>query len=102
MQLPGFNFTLDETSRWTRSAACAEEGAPYMFPHEQDHKGIQAAKDTCAVCPVRALCLGEALDRGEGFGIWGGLTSDERRAMRRRAARKGITADDTAALDKTA
>ena len=41
------------------------------------------AKAICARCPVRDACLAYALDTGEAFGVWGGLTEDERRAMLR-------------------
>ena len=103
MKITGFEFAVPETSRWTRSAACAEDGVAPMFPHEQDVKGIQYAKEICARCPVRALCLNEALERGESFGVWGGLDSSERRALKRRTARKGaLTADESTALDAAA
>jgi WhiB family transcriptional regulator, redox-sensing transcriptional regulator len=36
----------------------------------------------CRDCPVRVLCLDWALEHGVDFGIWGGLTEDERRALR--------------------
>ena len=41
------------------------------------------AKAVCARCPVRDACLAYALDTGEVYGVWGGLSEDERRAMRR-------------------
>lgn len=40
------------------------------------------ARRICAACPVRDECLDVALDRGEDFGMWGGLTPAERRALR--------------------
>jgi len=40
----------------------------------------------CAGCAVRAECLQEALDRGERFGVWGGLSEGERRALAARLA----------------
>lgn len=30
-------------------------------------------------CPIRELCLQYALDSGQKFGVWGGMTSDERK-----------------------
>ncbi len=44
----------------------------------------QAAKQVCLPCPVRAQCLAEALDRRIEFGVWGGMTERERRALLRR------------------
>jgi hypothetical protein len=37
----------------------------------------------CAACEVRAECLRQALDRGERFGVWGGLSLRERRVLER-------------------
>ncbi len=33
---------------------------------------VEAAKALCLDCPVRALCLDGALERGEPWGVWGG------------------------------
>lgn len=41
------------------------------------------AKAVCAVCPVRDACLETALGRPERYGIFGGLTEAERRAILR-------------------
>ena len=46
---------------------------------------IAAAKAVCARCPVISACLMSALGRDE-KGVWGGLSEDERSAIRRRAA----------------
>ena len=37
-----------------------------------------------AACPVRAECLAEALDNEIEWGVWGGLTERERRALLRK------------------
>lgn len=39
---------------------------------------IARAKSICAQCPVRAVCLSEALMAAEDWGIWGGYTRPER------------------------
>lgn len=41
------------------------------------------AKAVCAGCVVRDDCLEYALANGEKFGIWGGTSERERRALRR-------------------
>jgi WhiB family redox-sensing transcriptional regulator len=43
------------------------------------------AKAVCESCPVRAECLNHAVRAGERYGVWGGLTSDERLAWRQTA-----------------
>lgn len=48
---------------------------------------IEEAKAVCRRCPLQESCLQGALDRGEPAGVWGGLSEDERRSMKRRAAR---------------
>ena len=38
----------------------------------------------CTGCPVRLECLADALDNRMDFGVWGGMTERERRALLRR------------------
>ena len=83
---------------WTREAACAKPGAPGMFPNGLDDVGINAAKDTCALCPVSDYCLREALERGEQHGVWGGLMADERTQIRRNRTRRDNKAAKRARL----
>jgi WhiB family transcriptional regulator, redox-sensing transcriptional regulator len=46
------------------------------------------AAAVCSQCPVRAKCLGYAVDRPEGYGFWGGMGEEERRRERRRRLRR--------------
>ena len=49
---------------------------------------IEEAKDVCHTrCPVIDQCLQWALDTRQDSGVWGGVSEDERRRMKRRAAR---------------
>src|SRR5512147_639860 len=43
-----------------------------------------STKAICRLCPVRYECLADALDNRIDFGVWGGMTERERRAMLRR------------------
>lgn len=39
---------------------------------------IKVAKNLCAQCPIQKECLEYAVEAGEEWGIWGGLTAKER------------------------
>ena len=66
---------------WMAQARC--RGAPVVvfFP---DDRSIERARATCALCAVTDACLDYAMRRREPHGIWGGLTSHERAALRRK------------------
>jgi len=53
---------------------------------------IDEAKQVCARCKVSQACLQWALESGQDSGVWGGLSEDERRALKRRGARVGASA----------
>ena len=42
------------------------------------------AMKLCRDCPIIAECLAGAIENREKFGVWGGLTETQRRALRRR------------------
>lgn len=69
----------DRPAGWRDLALCAQTDPELFFP---DRGGTSApAKQVCARCPVRAECLQDALDRGERFGVWGGMSERERRNL---------------------
>lgn len=76
-----------EATEWVNYGACTAPGAPSMFPSEGDKHGIDLAKDVCDECSVVVECLFTALARGEQWGIWGGMTTDERKTYRRKMVR---------------
>ncbi len=41
------------------------------------------AKKVCGYCEVKPECLQYALDNGERFGVWGGMTERERRKLKK-------------------
>jgi len=57
---------------------------------ETKRLAIRTAKALCASCPLQQLCLDTALAQDEHWGIWGGLTADERSILRRRLRSAGI------------
>ena len=48
---------------------------------------IEDARSICQRCSVVEDCLTWALESGQDAGVWGGLSEDERRALKRRNAR---------------
>jgi WhiB family redox-sensing transcriptional regulator len=71
---------------WAAQAACrGKSDALYVKGAEQNR-----AKQLCSTCHVRAECLAEALDNRIEWGVWGGMTERERRALLRR--RPNVTA----------
>jgi WhiB family redox-sensing transcriptional regulator len=54
-----------------------------MFPASADAQRRVAAT-VCGPCPLRTECLAEALDARHEYGVWGGLTERERRALLKR------------------
>ena len=66
---------------WGERARCRTSSPDALFVQgAAQHE----AKRVCYGCPVRTECLAEALDGEIEFGVWGGLTERERRALIRR------------------
>ena len=66
---------------WASAAACRDSAPDDLFVRgAEQHR----AKLICSGCPVRTECLAEALDNQVEWGVWGGLTERERRAIVRR------------------
>jgi WhiB family redox-sensing transcriptional regulator len=66
---------------WAREASCAGQDPEALFVRG---KAQNDAKAVCKTCPVLAQCLAEALDSRTEFGVWGGMTERERRALLRK------------------
>jgi WhiB family redox-sensing transcriptional regulator len=83
----------DTTSRdkdWRHAAACREEDPELFFPTGTTGPALletEQAKAVCRRCPVVDACLQWAMDTGQEAGVWGGLSEDERRAIKRGRAR---------------
>jgi WhiB family redox-sensing transcriptional regulator len=64
---------------WMGEAICSQVDPEVFYPEKG---GTTApAKLICAQCPVVDECLAYALEHGERFGIWGGLSDRERRRL---------------------
>lgn len=69
--------------RWQDEALCAQIDIDLFFPDKGG--SVLAAKRICAQCPVTRECLDDALAHNDRFGVWGGLSEQERRRMKRAA-----------------
>jgi hypothetical protein len=73
---------------WRTNAACRNaDDLEIFFPIGHSPSAIAQeaeAKKFCNQCPVIQQCLQWALDTGQETGVWGGLSEDERRAMKRK------------------
>ncbi|MEU5286321.1 WhiB family transcriptional regulator [Streptomyces sp. CA-278952] len=76
---------------WRLHAACRDEDPDLFFPIGSTGPAVVQAKEAkavCRSCPVQAACLEWALENKQESGIWGGLSEDERRALKRRSRRR--------------
>ncbi|SFB61090.1 WhiB family transcriptional regulator, redox-sensing transcriptional regulator [Amycolatopsis marina] len=77
-------------SDWRISASCRDTDPDGLFVRGAEQN---RAKLVCMGCPVRTECLAEALDNRIDFGVWGGMTERERRALLRRRPEVGNWGD---------
>lgn len=77
-------------SDWAADAACRGMDTNLFFPKgtvDRDaRRKIEAAKKVCAECPVRRQCREVAV--GELYGVWGGLTPEDRGVRMPRSGRE--------------
>ncbi len=74
---------------WRDDAICRDTDPELFFPvGTTGHALVQIdrAKEVCDECTVSKQCLDFALETNQDSGIWGGLTEEERRVIRRRVA----------------
>ena len=88
-RLPGPNADFWD---WQLLAECRGMDSEIFF-HPEGQRGDarqrreEQAKAICATCPVLQQCREHALKVREPYGVWGGLTEDERdEILRRRTA----------------
>ena len=75
-----------DTDAWRNRAACRDTSPELFFPIGTTGVAldqIDSAKRVCTGCPVAAECLEFALATNQEAGVWGGLTEEERRRVRK-------------------
>lgn len=77
---------LADTWEWQYEGSCRDYD-PDVFFHPDGERGgprrrrAEAAKRICASCPVLDQCRAHALDVGEPYGVWGGMSEEERHTI---------------------
>ena len=78
---------------WVHRARCRNEDPELFFPIGTTGPAaiqIDRAKAVCMQCEVRSECLEWAMVTGQDAGVWGGLSEEERRALRRARRRSEL------------
>ena len=82
-QQPLAQVPQDARWHWQDHGACRETD-PLLFFHPQNERGSarirrdRAAKLICAGCSVRLECADYAVRAREPYGVWGGLSEEDR------------------------
>ena len=63
---------------WALRGSCSKGNPDDLFVQGAEQN---RAKAICMGCVVRTECLADALDNRTEFGVWGGMTERERRAL---------------------
>ena len=86
---------LVEVWKWQQSGACRDLPSE-MFFHPDGERGPsrrsreKKALAVCQSCPVIMACRKQALAIQEPYGIWGGLTEDDRLAILGNKVREAV------------
>ena len=72
---------LPSVGAWSAHGSCASFDPELFFP--EPGADTSAARAICRTCPVRRMCLDHAIETRQKFGIWGGMTENQRRRLRR-------------------
>ena len=74
---------------WAEHAACRDEPTDIWYPTRRGPVAVDwtRPRSICQSCPVLTDCRSYAVAHEPDWGMWGGLTPEERRAFRRRRRR---------------
>ncbi|MFA4081394.1 WhiB family transcriptional regulator [Mycobacteroides salmoniphilum] len=93
----GVEPDLDELE-WQVEAVCRGMSTDIFYYAESQRGALRKqyevqAKRICNECPVRKLCAAHAIRTDEPHGVWGAMTTRERRLAMTRSRRKAAAAD---------
>jgi WhiB family redox-sensing transcriptional regulator len=75
---PSITSPAEGRTVWVSKARCRSADPDQLFVRGAAQKKAAAI---CRHCPVVAECAAEALDNQMEFGVWGGMTERQRRAL---------------------
>lgn len=86
-RLPG---PIADEWEWQYEGACRRGDASVFFHPEGERGPTREARDRaaqaiCASCPVLRQCAAHALRVREPYGVWGGLTEEDRERIYQRS-----------------
>ena len=79
--VPAPPVVAEDANAWKRQAVCANSDPDLLFVTGAAQRD---AARLCSGCPVKTECLIEALDNQVEYGVWGGMTERQRRALLKR------------------
>ncbi len=95
MSIPASSLALGAADHeWRDLALCRDTDPELFFPVGTTGTAltqIDRAKQVCGECTVRDECLEFSLTTNQDSGIWGGLSEEERRVIRRQRAARART-----------
>ena len=90
MSIPASSLALGAADHeWRDRALCRDTDPELFFPVGTTGTAltqIDRAKQVCGECTARDECLEFSLTTNQDSGIWGGLSEEERRVIRRQRA----------------
>lgn len=83
-QLPNLPGPIMDRWEWQFDGLCNDLETSIFFHPDGERGGTrrrraEAAKAICQKCPVLIQCRDHALATREPYGVWGGMSEDERR-----------------------
>ena len=76
--IPEITTLADARTAWVLKGLCLSADPDKLFVRGAAQRKAAAL---CRDCPVKAECLADALDNEVEFGVWGGMTERQRRAL---------------------
>jgi WhiB family transcriptional regulator, redox-sensing transcriptional regulator len=95
VSIPASSLALGAADHeWRNHALCRDTDPELFFPVGTTGTAliqIYRAKQVCEQCTVRLDCLEFSLTTNQDSGVWGGLSEEERRVIRRQRAGRART-----------